>query len=46
MSSIDVALYEAARLDGANRLQQMWNITLPSIRPTIMLLFIFATAAF
>src|SRR5690606_22104112 len=25
-------LYEAARVDGANRLQQMWHITLPSIR--------------
>ena len=42
MSSIDMNLYEAAKLDGANRLQQIWNITLPSIKPTIMLLLIFA----
>ena len=42
MSSIDVNLYEAARLDGANRGQQMWHITLPAIKPTIMLLLIFA----
>ena len=42
MSSIDMNLYEAAKLDGANRVQQMWNITLPSIKPTIMLLLIFA----
>lgn len=42
MSSIDMNLYEAARLDGANRGQQMWNITLPAIKPTVMLLLIFA----
>lgn len=42
MSSIDMNLYEAARMDGANRAQQMWYITLPSIKPTIMLLLIFA----
>ena len=42
MSSIDVNLYEAARLDGANRGQQMWHITLPAIKPTIMLLLILA----
>ena len=42
MSSIDMNLYEAARLDGANRGQQMWHITLPAIKPTVMLLLIFA----
>ena len=42
MSSIDMNLYEAARMDGANRAKQMWYITLPSIKPTIMLLLIFA----
>lgn len=42
MSSIDMNLYEAAKMDGANRAQQMWYITLPSIKPTIMLLLIFA----
>ncbi|MFQ9798021.1 MAG: ABC transporter permease subunit [Clostridia bacterium] len=45
MSSIDMNLYEAAKLDGANRVQQMWNITLPSIKPTIMLLLILPLAA-
>jgi len=42
MSSIDPHLYEAAKLDGANRFQQMIRITLPSIRPTIFILLIFA----
>lgn len=40
MSSIDPALYEAADIDGANRYQKMWNITLPSIKPTIVILLI------
>ena len=42
MSSIDMNLYEAARLDGATRGQQMWHITLASIKPTIVMLLIFA----
>ncbi|MFC4102716.1 ABC transporter permease [Paenibacillus xanthanilyticus] len=33
-------LYEAARVDGANRVQQIWHITLPGIRPTIIILLI------
>ncbi|MBV8566114.1 MAG: sugar ABC transporter permease [Methylobacteriaceae bacterium] len=28
-------LYEAAEIDGASRLRQMWSVTLPYIRPTI-----------
>ncbi|MDE1549095.1 ABC transporter permease [Jeotgalibaca caeni] len=40
MTSIDQEMYEAARVDGANRWQQMWNITLPSIRPIIIVLLI------
>ncbi|MCU6709102.1 ABC transporter permease subunit [Paenibacillus sp. J5C_2022] len=42
MSSIDPHLYEAAKMDGANRFKQMMHITLPSIRPTIFILLIFA----
>ncbi|PYI56472.1 ABC transporter permease [Paenibacillus flagellatus] len=42
MSSIDPHLYEAAKLDGANRFGQMVHITLPSIRPTVFVLLIFA----
>lgn len=40
MSSIDPALYEAADIDGANRYHKMWSITLPGIRPTIVILLI------
>ena len=34
--------YEAAEIDGAGRLRKMWHVTLPQIRPTIIILFIFA----
>lgn len=40
ITGIDKEQYEAARVDGAGRLRQMWNITLPGIRSTIMVLFI------
>ncbi|KAA0781497.1 sugar ABC transporter permease, partial [Bacillus sp. BB081] len=40
ISSIGPERYEAARVDGASRLKQMWHITLPGIRPTIIVLLI------
>lgn len=40
LSAIDQEQYEAARVDGANRFQQMLHITLPGLIPTIMILFI------
>lgn len=40
ISNVDPALYEAAELDGAGRLQQAWHITVSSIRDTIVLMFI------
>lgn len=40
MAGIDTGLYEAAEMDGANRFQKMWHITLPGIRPTIIVLLI------
>lgn len=40
MSSISKDLYEAATLDGANRLQKMWYITLPGIQYVIIVLLI------
>ena len=40
LTSIDPTLYEAARVDGANRWQQTIHITLPGIRPTIVTLLI------
>ncbi|MCM3268118.1 ABC transporter permease [Paenibacillus elgii] len=40
ISGINPQLYEAAIVDGAGRFRQMWNITLPSIRHVIVILFI------
>ncbi|RAV22631.1 sugar ABC transporter permease [Paenibacillus contaminans] len=45
MSAIDPSLYEAAKMDGANRFKQMLHVTLPSIRPTIFILLIFAVGS-
>ena len=40
ITSIDPALYEAAAIDGCGRFGRMWNITLPSIKSTIVILLI------
>lgn len=40
LSSVDMEQYEAAIMDGANRFRQIWHITLPAIRSTIILLLI------
>ncbi|MEK3912283.1 ABC transporter permease subunit [Paenibacillus sp. FSL H7-0331] len=40
MAGLDPQLYEAARMDGAKRLRQMWHITLPGIRNVILILLI------
>lgn len=42
LSGIDQSLYEAAKIDGANRWKQMIHITLPGISITIIILFILA----
>ncbi|MFI9488264.1 carbohydrate ABC transporter permease [Promicromonospora sp. NPDC052451] len=38
MQSVDPALYEAVRLDGAGPVREFWHITLPMIRPTLVFL--------
>ncbi len=38
--SADPGLYEASTVDGANRWQQTWNITIPAMMPTITVTFI------
>ncbi len=43
LQSIDESLYEAARIDGANAWQRFWRITLPLLRPAIMVALIFRT---
>lgn len=40
IAGIDVNLYEAARIDGANKFRQIWHVTLPSIAPTVILMLI------
>ncbi|MCR5427082.1 MAG: ABC transporter permease subunit [Lachnospiraceae bacterium] len=42
IAGISPELYEAASVDGAGRLRKMWHITLPGIRPTIIILLIMA----
>ena len=42
ISNINPELYESAVMDGAKRLAQVWHITIPSILPVIVILFILA----
>lgn len=42
ITNIDPTLYEAATVDGARRFHRIWYITLPSIKPTIVILLIFS----
>ncbi|ALS27858.1 protein lplB [Paenibacillus sp. 32O-W] len=44
MSAVDTELYDAASVDGAGRLRKMWHITLPCIRPTIVVLLILSVS--
>ena len=38
LTAINPVLHEAAAIDGAGRFRRIWHITLPGIRPTIVLL--------
>ncbi|MCQ2473034.1 MAG: ABC transporter permease subunit [Saccharofermentans sp.] len=40
ITSIDPCLYESASIDGAGRFQKIWYVTIPGIRPTIMILLL------
>jgi raffinose/stachyose/melibiose transport system permease protein len=40
MQSIPVDLYDAARVDGANRWQEFMHVTLPGIRPTVVFMLL------
>ena len=40
LSGLDMEVHEAARVDGATRLQRMWYINLPTLVPTIVILLV------
>ncbi|RDG39620.1 ABC transporter permease [Streptomyces corynorhini] len=42
LAGVDPSLYEAARVDGASRLQKIWHIDLPSLRPTAVIILVLA----
>jgi multiple sugar transport system permease protein len=39
--SVDIELYEAAAIDGASKWKMLWLITLPVIRPVLLVAFLF-----
>jgi multiple sugar transport system permease protein len=43
---IDVEMYEAAYMEGANYPQRVWHVTIPELRPAFTLNFIYATIQF
>lgn len=42
LSGVDPSMYEAARVDGASRLQKIWHVDLPSIMPTAVIILVLA----
>ncbi len=45
LSGVDVEQYEAAYIDGANRLQRIWHISIPAILPTMSILLILSSSS-
>ncbi|RAP75903.1 ABC transporter permease [Paenibacillus montanisoli] len=45
ITGIDTEMYDAAKIDGCSRFKQIFHITLPSMRPTIITLFILAVGS-
>ena len=44
LTSVDAALYEAARVDGANRFRCIWHITVPGLMPTYCVMLLMSVA--
>ncbi|WP_066196698.1 ABC transporter permease [Gracilibacillus timonensis] len=40
IAGVNTELYEAAKIDGANRFRQIWHVTLPAIRNVVVILLI------
>jgi putative aldouronate transport system permease protein len=45
LAGVDPQLYEAATVEGAGRVRQIWHIAIPSIMPTVVVLFILGLAS-
>ncbi|THF72639.1 sugar ABC transporter permease [Cohnella fermenti] len=46
LASVDPTLYEAAIADGASRWRRVWHISLPSIMPTVIIMFLLSIGHF
>jgi putative aldouronate transport system permease protein len=46
LAGVSPELYEAARVDGASKLQRIWHVSIPSIMPTIIILLILEVGHF
>ena len=44
ITGIDSELFDAAKVDGANKMQQIWHITVPGILPTYVVMFLLAVS--
>jgi putative aldouronate transport system permease protein len=44
ISGVNPDIYEAARVDGAGKLKQMWHVTLPSILPVVVIMLVLSLA--
>lgn len=42
ISGIDKSIYEAAKIDGATKIRQIWNITIPLLKPTVIIMTLMA----
>lgn len=45
LSGVDPSLYEAAKVDGASRLQKIWNVDIPGIMPTAVIILILSVGS-
>lgn len=45
ITTINTELYESSKMDGAGKWSQLWHVTIPGIKPTMAILFIFAVGA-
>ena len=44
IAGIDTELYDAARVDGANKVQSIWHVTVPGVLPTYMVMLLLSVS--